>query len=147
METLIISIIALVMSTAALAWSAWSWVHSGPVVRVDPHIPLPNDEFPPGDLPVEVRATNRGRGPVTIEDWGYKANNGREARMIEGIPPSVKVPFRLEPGDEASWYLPRHQAINLCHDLLESAHQKVRAFVVLGSGKVRYARHRGIGLK
>ncbi len=127
-----VAVIAVLTGIASLILAIWSWVRAGPVVRVTPRIPLPNNDFPPGDLPVEVRATNRGRAPVTVTDWGYIAKNGRVARRIKGLPPSVDLPHRLEPGAEASWYLPRHQAINLCHDLLENAHQGVHAFIALG---------------
>jgi hypothetical protein len=140
------------LSIASLAWQAWSFYLSGAVVAVSTHVARPNHGFglPPGaPLPVAVSATNHGRLAVEIKDWGYTTGDPRTAptmRQIVGLPTSDPIPGVLEPGRSFSWFLPRHQAINACQDLLNSDPRKIRAFVELGTGRSVRAQARGIGL-
>jgi hypothetical protein len=94
-ETNILAIVAIVLSTASLAWQAASWLLSGPVIKV--LITLDSSG-------VTVTAYNSGRAPATIT--AVEVASGGQAPVFVGRTPepeSDPIPFRLPEGGHASW--------------------------------------------
>jgi hypothetical protein len=103
--TLALAIAALVLSLASLVWQAWTFLASGPRVKVTTANALPMYDGRGGDWMVTVEATNSGRAPCTVENWGIRLPG--DARLITTerpawIPP---VPHRLEPHSSVTFYM------------------------------------------
>jgi hypothetical protein len=48
---------------------------------------------------------DKGRSPVTVDNWGLNLADGRRMAIRELAPWSARCPHRLEPGASASWYV------------------------------------------
>lgn len=100
--TLIISVLAFVMSGVSLGWQIHSWRRSGAQVVVvtingiggDPRWPI---EF------VGIKATNEGRLGTEVSGCGFLLTNGQTIQAIEdafGMP--IQLPRPLPPGAQVS---------------------------------------------
>ncbi|MGH3220238.1 MAG: hypothetical protein ACRDPY_16300 [Streptosporangiaceae bacterium] len=140
----ILSITAIVISSAALGWQVLTWRRSGAVVSVTATQAIPTFGDNLGDPHVNVTASNKGRSPVTITSLGFKLRDDRHLAVMKWTPWSASLPHRLEPGAAASWYVPTNAITE------STAHNGIRyqdliAYVSLGDGRTIKAPKRGIG--
>jgi hypothetical protein len=99
----VISVIALMLSLASLSWQAWSWLRSGPVLRVQVTNILADSgrtsAYGNSELEnyVEVTVINHGRAAATINTWGIRMPSGENMFVIQPIYFSERLPARVEP--------------------------------------------------
>lgn len=141
-----LSIIALVLSVVALAWQAWTWLRSGPVIKVTVSQTLPLYPNHAGDWHTSVAAVNSGRAATTITSFGFETADGRTLYTSSPAAWSDRLPHRLEPHSSASRHAPTDELTQTCADN-STQYQQLRAWVAGGSGKKVYARTRGIKLQ
>lgn len=94
---------ALVLSLASLGWQAWTWLHSGPVIRVHT-----SNTITPGygaGHYVEVKAINHGRAAATITNWGIAVSDRENLFVTQRLPMSDDLPARVEPHASVSMYV------------------------------------------
>jgi hypothetical protein len=140
----ILSITAIVLAGASLAWQVVTWRQSGAVVNVTVRTAMPTYGDQVGEPHVQVTAANKGRSAVTVNNWGLKLPDDRHMAITEPVPWSAPLPHRLEPGASASWYVLTKAITESCE------HQGVRyqdliAYVDLGDGRTIDAKTPGIG--
>lgn len=143
--TLVIAIIGAITGVAALAWQVITWRQSGPVVVVTATQAFPTYGPGVGEPHVNVTASNSGRSPVTVKGWGLRFPDGQTMVFPNPVPWSDPLPNRLEPGADASWYVPTVEVARACaqHGVRQ---QDMTAFVNLADGRTISVRERGIGL-
>jgi len=146
MPAIVISIVALVVSAASLAWQVASWKRSGPVVKVTAAQLLPVFDHGPGDWHIAVTARNSGRAPVTVTGWGLRFPDGQTYTMLVNLPWSTPLDHRLDAGTEGSWMIATEDVKRECA-ARGIRYQDLTAFVRLGNGRTVDARERGIGLE
>ncbi len=133
-ESSILATIAIVMSGISLSWQAVTWVRSGPVVTVA------GDWDSSGNPGFTVR--NRGRAPVTVNEWGLRHGQIR-IRLPEGlVRESPPLPHRLDQGASATWRIEQGAFKGFCNAQSLDERQLV-PFVSLASGKTVRARYPG----
>jgi hypothetical protein len=146
----ILSITAIILGGASLGWQVLTWRQSGPVVVVTATQAFPTyghgASSSIGDPHVDVSAQNKGRSPVTVKNWGLKLADGRNMAILEPASWSAKLPYRLEPGDSASWYADTESVKRSCA-ANGIRYQDLIAYVSLGDGRTVQAKHSGIGWK
>lgn len=103
--TLALAILGVVLAVASLAWQAWSWQHSGPVVKVRGTSSFLTTS---SELWLHVEATNTGRAPCTVEAWGVLVPPDGQIVQPNPWPISAPLPYRLESHASASWFM--HQS-------------------------------------
>jgi hypothetical protein len=142
--TLVIAIIGAATGIGSLAWQMVTFSKSGPVVTVTATVAFFTHGAEISDPVVNVKATNSGRSPVTVKGWGLRFPNGQTMVILKPAPPSDPLPYRLEPGADANWYVPAVEVARGCaqHGVRQ---QDVTAFVNLADGRTISARQRGIG--
>ncbi len=143
--TLVIAIIGAITGLGSLAWQVVTWGQSGPVVAVTARQSFPTYGDHVGDPHMSVTASNTGRSPVTVKGWGLRMPDGQTMVMPCNLSWSASLPHRLEPGADASWYMPTAEVQKFCaeHGI---RHQDMTAFVNLADGGTINARECGIGL-
>lgn len=141
------SLIAIVLSVAALGFQVRTWRQSGPIVEVTACQGLPvTPGAGAGDWHLNVTAINKGRSPVTVNNFGLKLPDKRQMAILQRAPWSASLPHRLEPGSSAAWYIDT-EAIKQSCAAEGVRHQDLTAFVTLGDGRTIDAPRAGIGLK
>jgi hypothetical protein len=143
--TLIIAIIGAVTGMGSLAWQVGAFRQSGPRVKVTAMQALLIGMGYADDRHMSVTATNSGRAPVTVKGWGLRMPNGDAIHVTSSVPLSASLPYRLEPGSDASWYAPTAEKQEYCTQL-GVRHQDITAYVNLADGSTVNAKKRGIGL-
>jgi hypothetical protein len=126
--TLFVAVVALALSAASLTWQLALYALSGSRPRVELLIGATDgfgivsgpagSEFAPQDLNLYtsqgfseplagVRVRNRGRLAVSVTSWGIGVGGGFTVSLPGyAINRDAPIPYRLEPGAQASWYLP-----------------------------------------
>jgi hypothetical protein len=99
--SVVLSIIAIVLSITSLAWQVASWKLSGPVVKVTAAQTLPVYGQSVGDWHVAVSAHNSGRAPVTVTGWGLRLPDRQTIAMIQNLPWSAALPTAWRPAPAA----------------------------------------------
>jgi hypothetical protein len=150
----VFSAVALALSGAAFGWQVLSWFMTGGRVRAQLRIGARNaggfvtyraDSLKSGWFgaiaeqgfvaPIAaVQVHNRGRLPVYINKWGLRSKGLEFVPMADSVGPDL--PFKLEPGQEATWAMPLESMLALMksRDVFGGA-GAVQGFVVLGTGK------------
>jgi hypothetical protein len=87
---------------------------------------------------VGVQVTNHGRAPVTVEQVSLRARGGAMSfvPITERLGP--ELPYRLEPGTNAAWYVTADNAVRLAkssRDVLREQVTGVYMTAQLGTGK------------
>jgi hypothetical protein len=138
LASFVLAIIAVLGVTVALAWRFVDWksIHRG--VRVDiRHAVAVDDDLGVGERRViTVTASNVGRAPVAVTEWGLRLPHGRDVVFFENMPTSgPALPLTLQPGNESTWHM--------MHDIVKAslADQRtnrsftLHGFVRLGTGR------------
>jgi hypothetical protein len=124
--TLIVAIIALVISVSSLTWQVVLYLLGGARVRTELRIGALGSGtlavHAPVDKPVDfahlgqqgfdqpvfvVQVRNAGRLAASITKWDIAFDNGGACSLPTWhVNNDRPLPYRLEPGDEAGWYCP-----------------------------------------
>lgn len=82
---------------------------------------------------------------MTVNGWGLRLSDGQTIVFPAPAPWSDPLPNRLEPGADASWYVPTVEVARVCaqHGVRQ---QDTTAFVNLADGRTINAKERGIGM-
>jgi hypothetical protein len=168
--TLIIAALGLCLAALSLGWQLASYVLEGRRVRVT----LLHGSAGPGgfavgpvgpknapnnlnDLIAEgfttrevlgVRATNIGRVPATVSRYSVALSRGGFAFTPIGDAMGPDLPYRLEPGESATWYADMQDARALvtASRAVASVSRSVRMTVELGTGdKITTKRRLDVG--
>jgi hypothetical protein len=154
--TLIVAIIALVVSVSSLTWQIVLYLLGGARVRavlrvgalgpggavhgpVDERVDfsqLAQQGYPEPVFAVQAR--NAGRLAVSVTKWDVAFDNGASFFQPGWHPNNDRpLPYRLEPGDEAVWFCPMAPVVAAAKAFASSSHpvRLVRARVGLGTGK------------
>jgi len=92
-----------------------------------------------GELVIIVRAENIGSLPIEVTGWGFRSKRGRVLVPADPLPASTQVPVVLQPGEDASFFVPMRDFERALRDAETSS---ARPFVtVIARTDVR-ARHR-----
>ncbi len=155
--TLIVAVIALVLSVGSLTWQIAQFLLAGSRVSAELQIGAhsgsavalrPADRRPDWDrLAAEgfteavlgVTARNKGRIGVTVMSWKVVFDNGLSFSLADYRPNNDKpMPYRLEPGDEVTWLCPAAAVMAAGRSWREAIGDhpgRIRARVTLGTGK------------
>jgi hypothetical protein len=106
---------------------------SGSVVEVSLQAVLVADRDPPTEG-ISIRVRNTGRLGVSVTGWGVELPNKYTYIYWRPLPGNPKLDHRIEPGDEARWWLPLDA---LRRGLVEQGlgECEVPMFVTLGTGE------------
>ena len=102
----VLSLVAIVLSGASLAWQIITWQRTGAVVQVLSYRVF--DKGREGSSRTSYRlvvARNVGRSPMTVNWVGAETKFGRSVDAQTDHPDASPIPHRLEPGSDARWYL------------------------------------------
>jgi hypothetical protein len=160
--TLVIAVLGLALSVAALTWQAVTFVLSGSRAKVEllhgahdgmsgvitgpPVANALQQAVQQGYVHEVIGAAvrNVGRMPVTVERMQAVLANGIKIHWQEQLGPPM--PFRLEAHSSERWYMPMlpvRQAIQTSHQAWGQANaQDVHVEVDLGTGKTVKSRER-----
>jgi hypothetical protein len=137
--TLLIAVLGLVLAVLSLAWQAWTWSRSGPVLSLSTSNQFPSYADHLGDHLVCLTVVNKGRAATTIQAWGIELPDGGNIVSWNNPPWFTQLPQRLEP----------HASVDLRIDAEElrqvAAERSVpfdsmRPWVRAGDGRQYYAR-------
>ncbi|MFE5840349.1 hypothetical protein ACFQ7N_01720 [Streptomyces niveus] len=133
--SIVISIVALAVSVVSITWQTWSWLRSGPVIRVSTSNSIPTYGDQLGAQHLTVTAENRGRAAATIEGWGLLLpNDGKIIAIGDPLLGAPSLPHRLDSHSSASWYMLFADVARHCEER-GVAPSDVQAFVrVSGQG-------------
>lgn len=122
--TLVIAVLGLALAIAGFVWQLVTWRYEGAKIRValSTVFPVHGDQL--GDPHHCVTATNVGRSPVSLTNWGFELPDGGSTYMRRPLPISTPLPHTLDGGQQASF----HCAYK---ELRASLHRSVPAGVVL----------------
>lgn len=131
---LLMSILAVVLSAVSIAWQAWSWRRSGPVLRVTTAASVAAVSDDHVEHFVSVSVANTGRAAATVEGWGFRLPNGMDYVVLRPPPFSAQVPMRVEPHASATFLV---GADELRHHIIKAgvAFKDVRPFVRTAADK------------
>ncbi|ROR89335.1 hypothetical protein [Nocardioides aurantiacus] len=132
--TTVIALIALGLSLVSLAWQAWSWKRTGPVVKVQVTNAITDAVTGEPEHYVEVDAVNKGRSATTIMGWGFSMPDGGNVHQMNPLRISEKIPFRLEPHSRARFFI-EGDALRNVHRERNIPFKAMRPWVDLASGK------------
>jgi hypothetical protein len=131
--TLVLSVLALLMSGLSLGWQIISWRRSGPRVKVKTINGV-------GGIPVVdfvgIQATNEGRLSTEVTSFGFLLANNQTIQAIQdafGMP--VQLPQTLNPGGQASI----HYSTEGLHSGMQQAGNSgaaARPYVETGHGRI-----------
>ncbi|GAB2747815.1 hypothetical protein GCM10027039_01830 [Terrabacter koreensis] len=131
----VLSIVALCLSVASLTWQVTSFLLTGARIKVSAAYALPVGGLDRLPECMSITARNVGRFATTVRTVGLEVRpDGTQAvishQFIRQL--STDIPHRLEPGDEASWFVPLDvvRSISADHPAKGWA-----VFVTLGTGK------------
>jgi hypothetical protein len=144
---ILLSSLALVLSLASLAWQSWTWLRSGPVLRVELSDFLTDAASGPGEglhYFLQVTVINRGRAATTIDAWGIEPPHGSTLVAVHSARFSTRLPARVEPHASLAMFMPADtvRSFSEQHGVPYSA---LRVWVRPAAGKPVYAR-KGIPL-
>lgn len=130
-----IALVALGLSVLSLAWQAWTWRNSGPVVRVEVSNAI-TDAVTPGEAEhfVAVDVFNSGRAATSITGWGIAMQGA--GNMYVTRPPriSASLPSRLEPHSKVSFFVGADELRRARQDR-DVPFDQMHPWVDLGSGR------------
>jgi hypothetical protein len=154
--TLIVAILALVISVSSLTWQIVLYVLGGSRVRTELRIGAlgpggavhgpPDARMNPAQLAEQgynqpilaVQVRNAGRLAVSVTKWDVVFDNGGAVSHPRwDVNDAFPLPYRLEPGDEAVWFCSA-APVNAAIKAFASSSRPVRlvrARVGLGTGK------------
>jgi hypothetical protein len=151
MLTLTLAIIGTVTGVGSLVANMTAFRRSGPVVKVNVFQFIPmikvrgREASEPGELMTVVEAVNTGRAPITVTDWALEMRNGESVVPQTQVPQSDALPFRLEQGASARWFVPTDEVRAQCEYHGASYSRDLVGYVQLAGGKVVRAERSGIG--
>jgi hypothetical protein len=134
--SLVIGIIALVVSIVAIGVSVELWRRTGPQVKVRYGHSYPVFEGRPSpEHHLSVTAANTGRSATTVQGWGFQID-GTDATVVTLQPEmwQPRLPYRLEPHASVSW----HMKVSELQQSLASTGRvgaTIRAIVYLETGE------------
>ncbi len=119
-STLVVAVLGVVLSLAALAWQAWSFFATGSRVKVKVRrgllgsgavVSFPNDDVAEGDLKLAaeqgfthpiyvVHVSNTGRGPTSITNVELVFS---DEGALQTTTPDPELPHKLEGEHDVSW--------------------------------------------
>jgi hypothetical protein len=134
---LVVAIISLAMSVAALTWQIVQWRLTGSVIVVENRFGFGIGGRPPLDELISIDVRNIGRTAVTVTGWGLQfSDDSHIPGHAQNVPMNPRVPLRIEAGDAKTFYLPLQptkQHIQLWaqqHNIAPT----VRGYAALGTG-------------
>lgn len=134
--TLVIAVVALALSVAALVWQIVSWWLTGAIVKVATRLAVGVGPMIGGVKMIAIDVRNVGRSPVSIEQWGLSLPAAKMQLVIPAPLPWMgpTVPLTLEGGHSKTWYMSIDEVRNA---LLQSrlSEGKVFAAASLGNGR------------
>lgn len=130
---LLIALSGVALGLTSLLVQHRQFAASGSVVEVFLRGVVVGDREPPTHG-ISVTARNKGRQGVSVTGWGVDLPNKHRYVLYQPRAGNSPLPHRIEPGDEASWWLPldvlrkglAEQGLGEC---------KVSMSVDLGTGK------------
>ncbi len=142
--TLTLAVIGAVTGLLALASQIWSYVGSGPRLKITVTGVLVTG---PGVWAIGLDITNVGRLPVEILEVGLLLSGDKNQRVPVHAMASDQwhgqpLPARLLDGSQASWLVDPSPIAAKAQDLKTSA--VVGGYVRTGTGKVIYSRRRNV---
>jgi hypothetical protein len=154
--TLVVAILALVISVSSLTWQIVLYLLGGSRVRTELRIGAlgpsgavhgpPESQVNPALLAeqgynepiIGVQVRNVGRLAVSVTKWDVAFDNGGAfSQPGWHVNDAYPLPYRLEPGGEAVWFCPAAPVHATIKAFASSSHpvRFVRARVGLGTGK------------
>lgn len=160
--TLVVAMIALVLSASTLTWQIVQFLLGGARVSAELHFGAHDGGgvvHGPADKPLQwdrltgqgyterllgVQVRNRGRLAVSVTAWSVVLDNG--AAYSHGdwhINQKYPLPFRLEPGAEAVWFCPLEPVVAMGATFQKSNRPAgtVQAQAGLGTGRTVKSRN------
>ena len=147
----VLSITAIVLSGASLAWQVITWRGSGARVKVSA-VDEGYDDKLPGSQYVRIVARNVGRSAVTVNDYGLLGYNlplwlpGSQLGHHVEHGNSAPIPYRLEPGSDAAWYLSTAEVVKACK-AQRKVPEDLYVFVNLADGREIRSRSKALLLR
>lgn len=130
----VIGWVGAVSGVTALVWQISTRRRGAHRVRVRTTNAYPMFPGAPVEHFICVTAINDGAGSVTVAGWGIEVANGQNAIAVDPVPFSARLPYRLEPGESASFYMPA-QAMRERHRSHLTPYRRMRPFVLLATGR------------
>ena len=133
--SVVVSILALVLSIVSLSWQTWTWRRSGPMLETNAvRVRAGSDRY------VKVEAINSGRSAATVKDWGFELPDGRQVKPGRKDPAakrrSASLPARVDSHGIVGFYVPLAELQDLS---AEAGTPGLRAWVKTAAGKRVYA--------
>lgn len=127
-----LAILSLLLQRRSVAVQVEQYTESGSLVEVFLRGAIIGTE--PTTEALSITARNVGRLGVEVTSWGELLPDWYVVQVVRPFPGNKDVPHRLEPGSQASWWLPlRMVREGLAERGLEES--EVRMFVDLGTGE------------
>jgi len=139
---IILSSLALVLSMASLAWQGWTWVRSGPVLRVELSNFLTDAASVPGEGLrnfLQVTVINRGRAATTIVAWGIERPGGSSMVAVHSERFSDRLPARVEPHASLTVFTPA-ESVRAFSERHGAPYSSLRVWARPAAGKPVYAK-------
>src|SRR5437867_4494533 len=115
--SVMISVIALVVSIASITWSAWTWLRTGPVIKVSTSNAFLAYGSQLSARHLSVNVENRGRGAATVESYGFLVpHGGKIVGMGTPLFTAPPLPHRLDSHSSVSWYMPFSDVDRICQE-------------------------------
>lgn len=163
--TLVVGIVALVLSASSLTWQVVQFVlgssrvftelrygaHNGAAAVTAP-VKAAGGSIDVEQLVIQgyteqalaVQVQNRGRMAVSVMNWSIAFDNGGAYSLADWVVNNrYSLPYRLEPGSEATWLCPFADIQRAVNAFSSSNKPVTKAFarVSLGNGKVVTSRN------
>lgn len=133
--SLLISCLSLVVATAALTWNVVQWllstgrakvtllhgfrthygIYAGPVTKSGAGFDLDSlrAQGIPGTGVVGIEVINTGRAPLSVQKVTLHSRGSSISLTPVGMMQGPALPHRIEPGENASWYVDTKEAATL----------------------------------
>jgi hypothetical protein len=140
---IVVAVVSLALSTVGFLWQVVTWRLGRPVVKVQAGT-YAVAGLPPHARAISIRTQNIGGMPVTITAVGFQRRRRRDKSGAWIILPHEAghvPPHRLEPGDEAVFFV----TVDAMREQLASGGVRaVHPWVALATGKVKIGRRASI---
>lgn len=137
--TLALAILGVALALASLLWQAWTWMHDGPIVKLETlnHFPAYGDQI--GEALVALKVSNRGRSATTIESWGLELPGGSSLFVTDQPAWFTRLPHRLEPHSSIDLRI-SHEDIRRVAQERNIPFSQFRPWVSIGDGRKVYSK-------
>jgi hypothetical protein len=134
--TLVIAVLALTLSVAALVWQVVSWWLAGAIVRVTTRFAIGVGPVIGGARLIAINVRNVGRAAVSVEQWGLSLPSAHVQLVVPAPDPWMgpEVSHTLEGGHSQTWYFPLDQ-VQWALNASQLSEGEVFGIASLGTGK------------